>query len=85
MTTTPRTDLTCTVCRKHRANLRPRKSKLMPGMPMFLCNECFDAKREPRFAVIMVARDPEQGLSVVRDYIRNHRYYGEKIRAEELV
>lgn len=52
---------------------------------MFLCNECFEGKREPRFAVIMVARDPEQGLTVVRDYIRNHRYYGDKIRAEELV
>lgn len=85
MTTTPRTDLTCTVCRRHRANLRPRKSKLMPGMPMFLCNECFEKKREPRFAVILVARNPEQGLSVVSDYIRNHRYYGDKIRAEELV
>ena len=57
----------------------------MPGMAMFLCNECFDGKREPRFAVIMVARDPQQGLPVVRDYIRNHRYYGDKIRAEELV
>ena len=82
---TPRTDLRCTVCRRHRARLRPRKSKLMPGMAMFLCNECFEAKREPRFAVIMVARDPEQGLVAVRDYIRNHRYFGDKIKAEELV
>lgn len=82
---TPRTDLKCTVCRRHRAHLRPRKSKLMPGMAMFLCNECFDGKKEPRFAVIMVARDPEQGLAVVRDYIRNHRYFGDKIKAEELV
>lgn len=80
-----RTDLTCTVCRKHKANLRPRKSKLMPNMPMFLCTDCFDGKFEPRFAVILVARDPDQGLSAVRDYIRNHRYYGDKIRAEELV
>lgn len=82
---TTRTDLTCTVCRRHRANLRPRKSKLMPGLAMFLCNECFEGKREPRFAVILVARDPKQGLSVVRDYIRQHRYYGDKIKAEELV
>lgn len=81
---TTRTDLTCTVCRKHKANLRARKSKLMPGMPtMFLCGECFEAKREPRFAVIMVARS--QGVAAVRDYIRGHRYYGDKIKAEELV
>lgn len=83
--TTTRTDLTCTVCRRHRANLRARKSKLMPGMTLFLCGECFEAKREPRFAVILVARDSHRGLVEVRDYIRNHRYYGEKIRAEELV
>lgn len=80
-----RTDLTCTVCRRFKANLRPRKSKLLPGMNMFLCNECFENKREPRFAVIMVFRDPHQGPAVVRDYVRNHRYYGDKITAEELV
>ena len=85
--TQTRTDLTCTVCRRHRATLRPRKSKLLPNEQMlFLCNECFECKREPRFAVILVARDKKNGgLEKVRDYIRNHRYYGDKIRAEELV
>lgn len=82
---TTRTDMTCTVCRKHKANLRARKSKLMPATPMWLCSECFDGKREPRWAVIMVARDPEQGISVVREYIKGHRYYGDKIRAEEIL
>lgn len=81
-----RTDLKCTVCRRHKANLRHRKSKLKPGMSLFLCSECFEAKREPRFLVILVARDSKDGgLVKVRDYIRNHRYYGEKIRAEELI
>lgn len=81
-----RTDLQCTVCRRHRATLRPRKSKLNPTMQMFLCNECFEEKREPRFLVIMVARDKKNGgLEAVRDYIRNKRYYGDKITAEELV
>lgn len=82
---TTRTDMTCTVCRRHKANLRARKSKLMPNTPMLLCNECFDAKREPRWAVIMVARDPEQGIGAVRDYIRQHRYFGDKIVAEEIL
>lgn len=81
--TTSKTDLECTVCRRQKYTLRPRKSKLMPNMNMFLCNECFEAKREPRFLVIMVAR--RDGPSAVRDYIRNHRYFGDKIRAEELV
>jgi len=53
---------------------------------MFLCNSCFEAKLEPRWAVILVARDRDKGgLETVREYIRNHRYYGEKIRAEEIL
>lgn len=75
----------CTVCKKNKYNLRARKSKLIPNMQMFLCNECFDGKFEPRFAIILVARDPNRGLAVVRDYIRNHRYFGDKILAKELV
>jgi len=82
---TTRTDMTCTVCRRHKAQLRARKSKLMPDTAMWLCNECFDAKREPRWAVIMVARDPEQGLKVVKDYIKSHRYFGDKITANEIL
>lgn len=80
------TDLTCTVCRRHRAHLRARKSKLNPNMQMFLCNECFEGKYEPRFLVILVARDKKNGgLEKVREHIRHHRYFGDKIRAEELV
>jgi hypothetical protein len=53
---------------------------------MLLCNACFDAKLEPRWAVIMVARDTKNGgLAKVRDYIRHHKYHGDKIRAEEIL
>lgn len=76
-------DLQCTVCRKHRLELRRRTSKLKSDMVLLLCNECFEAKREPRFLVIMVARS--SGLATVRDYIRHRRYHGDKITAEELV
>lgn len=79
---TTRTDLICTVCEKHRSTLRPRKSKLTGG-PMFLCNNCFDNKLEPRWAVILIAR--RDGVGAVKDYIRTHRYSGDKIRAEEIL
>lgn len=80
------TNAPCTVCRRVRHNLKLRKSKLKPDMPMFLCGECYEAKREPRFLVILTARDREHGgLERARDYIRNHRYYGDKIRLEEVV
>ena len=53
-------------------------------MQMFLCNECFEGKREPRFLIVLIARQ-EGGLTIVRDYIRGHKYHGDKIKAEELV
>lgn len=75
----------CAVCKYHRATLRPRKSKLTGGT-MLLCNTCFESKFEPRWAVIMVARDRKKGgLDAVREYIKGHRYYGDKIRAEEIL
>lgn len=77
------TDTVCTVCQRHKAQLKPKKSQLNPSMMMFLCNECLAAKREPRFLVILVARS--EGLDKVRDYIRQQRYVGEKIVAEELI
>lgn len=81
---TTRTDMVCTVCKRHRAQLKARKSKLMPGnAPLFLCSECLEAKREPRWAVIMVAR--QDGVGAVKDYIRNQRYYGDKILLEEVL
>jgi hypothetical protein len=57
-------------------------------MQMWLCGECIEAKREPRFLVILRARNqsvltPEE-KKVLRDCIRNHKYYGNKITAEEI-
>jgi len=55
---------------------------------MWLCTECYEDRREPRFAVIMVARAKKEdggGVDSVRDYIKNHRYYGEKITLDELL
>lgn len=76
-------NIVCTVCQKHKNELRPRKSKLMVGMQMFLCNECFAGKREPRFAIILVGRS--EGLAAVEEQLRLHRYVGEEILAVDLV
>lgn len=82
---TTRTDMKCAVCDKHKATLKPRKSKLT-GANLLLCVSCFDNKYEPRWAIIVVARSPKMGgLVAVRDYIRNHKYVGEKIRADEIL
>lgn len=81
-------DLRCTVCRHQKVGLRPRKSKLMKDLQMYLCNECFTNKREPRFAIVMAGRKDSAaglGLSRVEEYLRLHRYVGDEILAKDLI
>jgi hypothetical protein len=73
----------CQVCDQHRAELHARKSRLMAGMTLTLCNDCINAKREPRFLIILVGR--QEGPAKVADYIRTRRYCGKEITARELV
>lgn len=78
----------CTVCREQKIQLRPRKSKLMKDLQLYLCNDCFTNKREPRFAIIMVGRKDSKegkGLARVEEYLRLHRYAGEEILARDLI
>lgn len=76
--------LRCTVCKKPKHSLRPRKSKLIPGSKqMFLCDDCFTNKREPRWAIILVAR--LEGPEAVTDWVKNHRYVGDPILLSDLV
>jgi len=81
--TTNQNDMRCTVCRQQKFQLRPRKSKLMENMQLYLCNDCFTNKREPRFAIIMVGR--AKGIVAVEDYLRLHRYVGDEILAKDLI
>ena len=73
----------CSVCKKNRAEVHPKKSKLMPNMKLLLCNECLENKREPRFVIVIHGR--ENGFESIRAYIKDHRYVGDVITARELV
>ena len=78
----------CAVCRKPKHQLRRRKSVLIPGMQLFLCNDCFENKREPKFAIILRARElVQQGESLkeVEIFLRDYRYVGEEIKATDLI
>lgn len=76
--------MVCTVCQKHKHQLRTRKSKLNPGMQMYLCNDCFTGKYEPRWLIILVGQQ-EGGLRLVQDYLLNHKYVGAEIPAADLI
>lgn len=74
----------CSVCQENRHEVHARKSRLMPGAKLFLCNECLAAKREPRHIIVIVGRGPD-GWNIVKDYIKNRRYVGREISTHELV
>ena len=73
----------CSACSQNRNKLTPKKSRLITGMTLFLCNSCFEKKNEPRYVIILHGR--ANGIDSVSDYIKNHRYTGADIAAAELV
>lgn len=72
----------CTVCGKQKNELRKRISKCLPGVQMFLCKECMDAKREPRGYIILAGR--RDGIESIQFWIKPQRYLGEPITVREL-
>lgn len=75
--------MNCMVCDKPKNKLTPKKSRLMAGMMLVICEECLEGKKEPRFLIILVGR--KQGPGKVVDYIKHHRYAGADILAKELI
>lgn len=73
----------CTSCHAQKYKLRVRKSKLVNGVNLFLCDACFVGKKEPRWAIILIAR--QFGHEAVADWIKNNRYVGEPILLDELI
>lgn len=73
----------CSSCNKQKANLHARRSNLIKGMNLFMCQACIDLKYEPRYVIILHGRS--EGPDKVVDYIKNHRYFGEPILAKELI
>lgn len=76
-------DVLCYSCNKQKANLNVKKSALIPGVTLLMCQTCVDGKFEPRWTIILSAR--KNGPEFVRDFIVKHRYVGEEIKATELI
>lgn len=72
----------CTSCRKPKAQLKQRKSKALPGVSMYLCQDCIDNKREPRAFIVIAGR--QLGVDHIEYWIKPQRYLGEPITLREL-
>lgn len=82
LTTNQNSGAKCAVCQKNKFQLRNRRSKLN-GQQMFVCNDCFDNKYEPRWLIIITAQD--EGIEAVQDLLLNRKYIGKEIPAVDLV
>ncbi len=82
MTTMTNEAVICTSCKKHKNQLKQKKSKALPGSIMFICQDCIDNKREPRAFIVLGAR--QFGAKHVEFWIKPKRYLGEDITLREL-
>lgn len=73
----------CYSCGKQKNELTPKKSDIISGVHLFMCQLCLDSKFEPRWVIILSAR--QNGVESIRDYIVKRRYVGRTIDAEELI
>lgn len=75
--------MVCYSCGQPKNELTPKKSALLSGINLLMCKKCLEMKYEPRWIIIISAR--QQGASHVRDFIVKRRYLGKEITANELI
>jgi len=73
----------CYSCGKQKNELQPKKSSIMEGIQLFMCETCLEAKFEPRWVIILGGR--QKGPAAVREYVVKRLYVGKIITAEELI
>lgn len=73
----------CYSCGKQKNRLHPKKSDIISGVTVLMCQSCIDAGYEPRWVIILGGR--QNGPAHVKDYVSRHRYIGAEILAHELI
>jgi protein-arginine kinase activator protein McsA len=73
----------CYSCQKQKNELQPKKSDILDGVQLYMCQSCIDLKYEPRWVIILAGR--QKGPEYVREHIIKNLYIGRKISAEELI
>lgn len=71
----------CLSCKKQKAELHVKESKLFKKTKILMCQTCLSEKKEPKSFIILAYRS---GVDVT-DYIAKRRYCGEEITAKELM
>jgi hypothetical protein len=75
--------MTCSCCGKQKSQIHAKKSDIIKGVTVMMCQSCIDSGFEPRWTVVLGGR--KDGPDSIRDYITKHRYVGAEITAHELI
>lgn len=73
----------CQCCGKQKQSVSAKKSTLIQGNMILVCDVCREKKYEPRHIIIIVGRS--RGVQAIRDHINKRLYVGDTITAEELI
>jgi hypothetical protein len=73
-------ELVCDSCGVQRFRLVSAQSKLLNSMTFNLCSDCKDSGKEPRWLVVLAARNGQD----VSHWLSNQLYEGEAINGEDL-
>ena len=73
-------ELVCDSCGRQRFNLTSAQSRLLTSMTFNLCNDCKDRGKEPRWLVVLAARNGQD----VNHWLANQLYEGAVILQEDL-
>ncbi|AIW02686.1 hypothetical protein KNV00_gp079 [Streptomyces phage Bmoc] len=73
-------ELVCDSCGGQRFSLTSVQSKLLGTMSFNLCNGCKDDGREPRWLIVLAARNGQD----VSPWLDNKLYDGAEIKQEDL-
>ncbi len=72
----------CQSCGEQKSTLAPQKSTLMRDVVLIMCDQCRNAKFEPRHLIVLYGRS--KGVEQVREFIVKRKYVGSEITAYEL-
>jgi len=73
----------CGSCRKQKNQVFAKKSDIIKGVTVLVCQTCLDNNFEPRWAIVLGGRS--HGFESVKQYIVKRKYVGPEITANELI
>ena len=73
----------CMCCGKQKHQIHAKKSDIIKGVTVFMCQSCIDSGFEPRWAIVLGGR--QSGPQSVHSYIVKRKYIGAEITANELL